>query len=91
MKTPIIAIYINTPTDVLAKRLSNRGRADDEPEIYKTRIEQFKSETLPLLEFYQARDDLFEVAPRIAVLSHDIVFRKISAIVENEFEKNELH
>ena len=41
------------------KRLTARGRADDKPEIIKTRLKVFEKETAPLLDYY--KDELIKI------------------------------
>ena len=41
------------------KRLTARGRADDKPEIIKTRLKVFEKETAPLLDYY--KDELIRI------------------------------
>jgi len=45
----------------IAKRFQEEGRADDNPESFKTRLEAYDAMTKPLLPFYQAQGKLAEV------------------------------
>lgn len=56
-------IYIYSTKNIIIKRLLKRakieGRKDDTPEVIKKRIEVYKKETKPLLEYY--KDKLVKV------------------------------
>lgn len=53
----VIVVNLNTPEDVVRARMSSRARSDDTPESIETRLRIYREETLPLLEFYNARDN----------------------------------
>lgn len=52
-------VVLEVPEDVLARRLLGRGRSDDTEEVIRRRLEVYKEETAPLLEYY--RDQLVSV------------------------------
>jgi adenylate kinase len=45
----------------MAKRFSEEGRPDDNPEVFKTRLQAYEAQTAPLLPYYQAQGRLHEV------------------------------
>lgn len=45
-------IYINVPEQKVVERLLSRGRADDSEEGIKKRLNLYKGQTQPLLDFY---------------------------------------
>jgi adenylate kinase len=45
----------------MAKRFSEEGRADDNPEVFKTRLQAYEAQTAPLLPYYDAQGRLHEV------------------------------
>jgi adenylate kinase len=47
--------------DRLEKRRSTEGRADDDPEAVKTRLEAYRRQTAPVLEWYQERQQVHHV------------------------------
>jgi adenylate kinase len=47
--------------DRIAKRFVEEGRADDNPESFKTRLAAYAAQTAPLLPFYRAQGKLTEV------------------------------
>ncbi|XP_055349097.1 adenylate kinase isoenzyme 1-like [Paramacrobiotus metropolitanus] len=57
---PKAAIYFECPDDVMAKRLADRGktsgRSDDNPDTIKKRLDVFKKQTLPVVEFYKGKN-----------------------------------
>lgn len=46
-------IYFEVPHDELVKRLSGRGRAEDDPSIVNRRLEIYVQQTRPVLKFYE--------------------------------------
>ncbi len=55
----VLRIKVNEE-DIL-KRLIDRGRDDDKPEIIKNRFKTYNSETEPLIPFYEERGILFNI------------------------------
>ncbi len=47
------AFYINLAENVLVKRLINRGRADDNEKIIRTRLDIYNETTQPLIAYYE--------------------------------------
>ena len=58
-------IFINVPEDKLIERLKIRGqtsdRADDNPEIFHTRFEEYRTRTVPLKEYFSKRGTLIDI------------------------------
>jgi adenylate kinase len=46
-------IVFETPEDELVRRLSGRGRAEDDLNIVRRRLEIYEKQTRPVLEFYE--------------------------------------
>ena len=55
----VISIKVNE--DSILKRLIERGRSDDKPEIIKNRFKTYNSQTQPLISFYEERKLLFHI------------------------------
>ena len=53
----VIVINLDTPEDVVRKRMQDRARADDTPESIETRLRWYREDTLPVLDFYRERDN----------------------------------
>jgi len=53
----VTVINLDTPEDVVRGRMQSRARSDDTPESIETRLRIYREETLPLLEFYNKRDN----------------------------------
>jgi adenylate kinase len=49
------AILIDVPDDVVAERISHRGRADDSPETVEARLGVYHRQTEPLVARYEER------------------------------------
>ena len=63
----------------ITKRFEAQGRRDDNPEVFKTRLEAYASQTRPLLGFYEAQGKLCEVD---GMASMDHVAAAIAEIVD---------
>lgn len=62
---PYKAIYIDISDDEVVKRLTERqhlsGRADDDPEHIKTRLEAFHRDVIPAVEYFKEQGTLLTV------------------------------
>ncbi|MGD1804500.1 adenylate kinase [Dapis sp. BLCC M126] len=54
-------INLQVPDDILVARLLSRGRQDDNEETVKNRLQVYYQQTQPLIEFYEARQQLITV------------------------------
>ena len=54
-------VYLNVSEQEVMKRLTARGRADDKPEIIKNRINLYKKETGPVIEYYRKKPGFIEI------------------------------
>ncbi|MDJ0515352.1 MAG: adenylate kinase [Trichodesmium sp. MO_231.B1] len=54
-------INLQVPDDILVARLLSRGRQDDNEETIKNRLQVYYQQTQPLIDFYQARQQLITV------------------------------
>jgi adenylate kinase len=45
----------------VTKRFEAEGRADDNPEAFKVRLQAYNAQTAPLLPYYQGQGRLYEV------------------------------
>ena len=52
---------IKVDEESIIKRLIDRGRSDDKPEIIKNRFKSYNSLTQPLIPFYEDREILFNI------------------------------
>ena len=55
------AVFLNVSTEEVMRRLLARGRADDTEEIIKNRIELYKKETGPVIEYFRGKPGFIEV------------------------------
>ncbi len=55
------AINLEVPDDIVVSRLLERGRNDDTEEVIRHRLEVYRSETAPLIDFYSDRNLLLSV------------------------------
>ena len=49
-------ILFETPEDELVRRQAGRGRVDDTEDVIRRRLEIYKEQTQPVLDFYKAHD-----------------------------------
>jgi adenylate kinase len=72
------AVQLEVPTDLLVDRIAGRaaaeGRADDNPESVRKRLDVYDSQTAPVIEFYRTHGQLKVVD---GVGSQDDVFNRI--------------
>ena len=54
-------LRIKVDEEDIIKRLIDRGRSDDKPEIIKNRFKSYNSQTQPLIPFYEDRKILFNI------------------------------
>jgi adenylate kinase len=54
-------VNLDVPDDVVVARLLERGRKDDTEEIIRRRLEVYRSETAPLIDYYGAKQQLLTV------------------------------
>ena len=66
--------------DRIAKRFADQGRPDDNPEVFKTRLAAYESQTAPLLPYYEAQGRLAEID---GMASIDKVAADIDAALAN--------
>lgn len=55
------AVNLDVPDNVLVARLLSRGRQDDNEETIRRRLQVYREQTEPLIEFYSARQQLVAV------------------------------
>lgn len=77
--------YIHVAQDVLVKRLAKRaeieGRADDNEETIRTRMQVYESETAPLLDYYENRGLLVKINGEQSI---DEVSAELTAVIRQE-------
>ena len=77
---PLTAVFeIRVPEDELLKRLSSRGRQDDDLKVIQQRLQQYAEWTHPLLEYYHNRG-IFQVIDGLG--NPDDVFARILKVVD---------
>lgn len=60
--TPLDGVLeLKVPEEELFQRLSGRGRADDTPEVIRKRIEAYRKQTKPLLDYYNQKNKLTSI------------------------------
>ncbi|MEA5583009.1 adenylate kinase [Nodularia harveyana UHCC-0300] len=54
-------VNLDAPNDVVVERLLARGRKDDTEEVIRHRLDVYRNETAPLIEYYRDRQQLITV------------------------------
>ena len=85
-RTPITSIiHIKADDAVISERIIERGRVqnrpDDKPEIILTRIHNYNSKTLPILEYFKGRKKIIDVNGNLPV---DKVFEDIQSEINQD-------
>ncbi len=57
----VSVINLEVPDEVLISRLLGRGRKDDTEEVIRRRLEVYREQTAPLIDFYRERQQLKSV------------------------------
>jgi adenylate kinase len=82
-KTLTVVLLLEVPEDVCVARLLRRAeaenRTDDTPEAIRTRLELYRQETEPLIEYYRAQGNLVAIHGDRPV---DDVFAEIEQALE---------
>ena len=78
-------INLVVPDEVLVKRLLARGRADDNEETIRHRLQIHHQETEPLIEFYQEKDRLVSIDGDRSV---DEVAKALTEAVNSSYSNN---
>ena len=56
-----VVLNLEVPDDVLVTRLLSRGRPDDTEEVIRRRLEVYREQTFPLIDFYGKRQQLMSI------------------------------
>ncbi|MFO0896530.1 MAG: adenylate kinase [Pirellulales bacterium] len=80
MGAPLDAVIeLKVDEDEVVRRLAQRQRGDDTPEIIRRRMHSYWQETAPLLDYYQRRNILYSID---GVGTPDEVFGRIKAALD---------
>lgn len=50
-----VVLELRVPEDELFRRLSSRGRTDDDPDVIRRRLVAYREQTSPLLDYYRSK------------------------------------
>jgi adenylate kinase len=54
-RTPVVVINLTTPEEIVRSRMISRARPDDTMESIEARLSWYRTETLPVVNYYRAR------------------------------------
>ncbi|MDR0390608.1 MAG: adenylate kinase [Planctomycetaceae bacterium] len=78
--TPLdVVLELKVPDDELYRRLAERGRTDDAPEVIRNRLVVYAEQTTPLLQYYAKQSLLKTVDGQGSV---DVIFERIKEILD---------
>jgi adenylate kinase len=86
-QSDLMVINLDVPDEVVISRLLIRGRQDDQAEVIARRLEVYRGETAPLINYYGDRQQLLTVSgnqPPEAVTTalQELVSQVVSHLVE---------
>lgn len=83
---------LEVPNEESTKRLLARaatsGRADDNEEVIKTRLQEYENKTLPVLDFYRERG---KYVPIDGVGEIDAIFKRLTSSIDESLKKKRLN
>ncbi|MEX0668328.1 MAG: nucleoside monophosphate kinase [Candidatus Saccharimonadales bacterium] len=56
-----ILIYLHIDEEESWRRISDRGRKDDDRDIWQRRWDEYRSQTVPAVEYYREKDRLLDI------------------------------
>jgi len=56
-RSPVTVVNLDTPEEVVRKRMQGRARKDDTPESIEARLTWYREETMPVIDYYRSRPD----------------------------------
>ncbi|MDR2643894.1 MAG: adenylate kinase [Planctomycetaceae bacterium] len=79
-KTPLdVVLELKVPDQELYRRLAERGRADDKPEVIHNRLSVYTEQTAPLLQYYVKQLLLKTIDGQGSV---DTIFERIKEVLD---------
>jgi adenylate kinase len=77
----VISLEVDAPSLIsrVAKRFQEQGRADDNPESFKVRLQAYFDQTAPLVEYYKAQNKMVSVDGMADI---ETVARSIDAAID---------
>jgi adenylate kinase len=72
-------VNFEVPDEILVSRLLGRGRKDDTEEVIRNRLEVYRQQTAPLIDFYRERQQLVSIDGHQAI---EQVNQKLSQILQ---------
>ena len=84
-----LVLSMDVEEEELYKRILHRSmkssRTDDTEEVIKNRIDIYRQQTVPLLNYYDDRKKLYHIDGMAAI---DVVFGRFSKVIDDYIKKN---
>jgi len=85
-------INLEVPDDVLVARMLSRGRQDDNDAVIRRRLEVYREETAPLIDFYRGRQSLIDINGDVSVEAVTTAIKAAIAKPTSRFgDRSQLH
>jgi len=85
-------INLEVPDDVLVARMLSRGRQDDNDAVIRRRLEVYREETAPLIDFYRGRQSLIDINGDVSVEAVTTAIKAAIAKLTSRFgDRSQLH
>jgi len=85
-------INLEVPDDVLVARMLSRGRQDDNEAVIRRRLEVYREETAPLIDFYRGRQSLIDINGDVSVEAVTTAIKAAIAKLTSRFgDRSQLH
>jgi adenylate kinase len=72
-------VNLEVPDEIVVTRLLERGRKDDSKEVILRRLEVYRSQTAPLIDFYSSRHNLLSVNGNQSLEEVTVELKKVIA------------
>lgn len=78
-RSPVTIVHLDTPEEVVRRRMEERAREDDTNESIEARLRWYRDETLPVVHYYQNRKDT-----KVLDIDGTKSIDEVSALIQSE-------
>lgn len=80
-----VCIYLDVAEEEVVRRLLARGRADDQEEAIRNRMQYFGEDVIPMIDYYEERGRLIQVDGN---MPPEIVWQQVDRMLGERFGEN---